>query len=109
MEVNTDDKVTHICGATTSKAPRFDLIPAEALYRLAQRFELGEMKHGHNNWRKGLDDDSYILERANHVIKHTLILMAKIQGDLPWDEDDDAAAISWGGAFLSEAVKKLGH
>jgi hypothetical protein len=83
------------------------LIPREALVRLARRYELGLVKHGKDNWRQGIEDREYTVERAGHVIDHALKLIDKLEGREPDDGDDDAAAIMWGGAFLCVASKKL--
>jgi hypothetical protein len=106
-EAEIEDKVMHPSGASTSKAPRFDLLPLDSILGVAARFELGSIKHGEFNWKKGLGDRSYAIERANHVIHHAFKLIAKLRGDLPQDGDNDAAAIAWGGLFLQEAVKAL--
>jgi hypothetical protein len=90
-------------GAKGSKVPSLDLIPYRALCRLAARYEHGTEKYGRDNWRKGLTDRQYIRDRAAHVMNHTARLIAKLDGHLPEDGDDDAAAIMWGGAFLCEA------
>lgn len=104
-ENELDDKVTHACGATSSYCPDFGQIPIDAQIALAKRFELGEVKHGRDNWRKGLDNVSYGVSRLNHVIYHALKLINKMEGKLPWDDDDDAGAIMWGGTFAVELTK----
>jgi hypothetical protein len=106
MEEN-DDIVVHACGASSSVVPRFNLIPLSSLLRLTKRYELGSVKHGDFNWKKGLRNRDYTIDRANHVIHHALKLIAKIQGFIPDDGDDDAAAIAWGGMFLCEAIDAL--
>lgn len=102
----SSDIIQHACGAGTSSCPRFDLIPANALIRLAFRYEKG-LKYGKDNWRKGLTDRDYVLERLAHGINHLIILREKIEGRLPWSEDDDAAAAMWAGAFLCEATEAM--
>jgi hypothetical protein len=94
-------------GATSSKIPRFDLIPRSALLKMADRFDLGLIKHGKDNWRKGIGNRDYAIERATHVLDHASKLIEKLEGHEPWNGDDDVGAILWGGAFLSEAVPLL--
>lgn len=94
-------------GAKSSNVPRLDLIPYQALVRLAGRYEKGLLRYGRENWRKGLTDKDYVLERAAHVLNHAAILIEKLQGLRPDDGDDDAAAVMWGGAFLCEATLAL--
>jgi len=97
-------------GTTSSKIPRFDLIPYKAQLRLTKRFEDGLETHKEKSWnarskQDALQDEEFIIARASHVIHHAMKLIAKRTGQLPPDEDDDAAAIAWGGIFLSEATE----
>jgi hypothetical protein len=117
MNYDHDVKITTATGATSSKAPAFHLIPLGALIALAGRYEGGAVKHGPYNWKKGLGSDytppvpckfrDYCIERLNHVVFHALKLMAKLQNLRPEDDDDDAGAIMWGGAFASEYRAKV--
>lgn len=102
-----DDKITHPSGATSSFVYDFAQIPLGALKSIAKRFMLGEKKHGRGNWRKGLGNESYTIERLNHIIFHCYKLINKIEGNLQADGDDDAGAIAWGGCFAVEAVAAL--
>ena len=102
--------------ATSSKIPRFDLIPREALVRLADRFKAGIERHKEKAWnalsdnQECLQDVDMILARVGHVIDHATKLRDMLvqcgavkSGSLGSTEfigDDDAAAILWGGAFL---------
>ena len=94
---------------SSSYCPDFSQIPIDAMFALAQRYELGAKKHGKDNWKAGLTDPQYVVERLNHVIYHVKKLQDKIEGRMPWDGDDDPGAILWGGAFAVEAIKALGH
>lgn len=94
-------------GATSSRVPRVDLIPYRAIVRLAARFEYGLQRHGLDNWRKGLGDEEYMLERAAHVALHALQFINKRRGYLLDDGEDDIGAILWGGAFLAEAIEHI--
>lgn len=40
-------------GSKASKLARFDLIPADALWALAERYGLGCVKYAQRNWEKG--------------------------------------------------------
>lgn len=42
-------------GQKGSKLARFDLIPAEPLWKLAEHYGIGAMKYDDNNWRLGYD------------------------------------------------------
>lgn len=48
-------------------APRIDLIPAVALEREAEAFELGELRYGHQSWRTAGDCRTDCL---NHAFRH---------------------------------------
>ena len=56
---------------------RFDLIPVEPLFRIAEVLARGAEVHGVDNWRKGTPDEHY-----NRLIAHA---MAWKRGD----EDED--------------------
>ena len=100
-----DDRTTHN-GVGTSHCPDFSQIPLEALVSLARRYELGAKKHGKDNWRPGIKDKSYCIERLNHVINHAFTLIGKLEGRIENDGDDDAGAILWGGALAVLATKE---
>jgi hypothetical protein len=97
-------------GAASTKVPRLDLIPYEALCRLAERFELGLERHKEKSWnarqnQQALEDKEWVIARAVHTIHHALKYIEKMEGRLPDDGDDDAAAIMWAGACLIMAKK----
>lgn len=107
----SEEKVVFQSGASSSKIPRFDMIPRSALVRLAKRFELGNEKHGPRSWNalqnnQALQDKDWIIARAAHVIDHALKFMAKYTGQMPDDGDDDASAIMWGGTCLCAATEQ---
>ena len=91
---------------TSSAVPHFHLIPTESLIRLANRFTLGIQRKGSRAWnaltqnQEILTDKEFALERISHVIAHASKLRDKIVTGLPFDDDDDAGAISWAGAYL---------
>jgi hypothetical protein len=102
-------------GMTNSSVkPRFALIPSHALEALAARFELGEEKHKGKSWnaladQKSLENRDWILSRAEHAIYHIYKYISKMEGLIPDDGDDDAAAIMWAGTVLSEAKRLYNH
>lgn len=94
----------HPCGATSSKVSDYAQIPKHSLDRLAARLSYGEKVHGRGNWKKGLADKSYLIDRLNHVICHVYALIEELErGEL--SSDDNAAAIMWGGMFACEATR----
>lgn len=83
------DKWVSRSGATSSgKLAGYDMIPEIFLTRVAQRFSLGEKKHGKFNYRKGLRDKEYILERLNHALLHLKLATDQIQQGVMYDDDD---------------------
>lgn len=110
--VNCKDMlVVTASGASSSHCPDLAQIPLEALLAIAGRFELGEKKHGRDDWRQGTGNKDYVLNRINHVIKHCYHLINQIEGreditnrDTP---EGNIGAIAWGGATLSVMAPPL--
>lgn len=99
--------------ASSSEMLPFHLITTAAMNRLAARIELGNKRKGDKTWsaisnnQACLLDKHYVMERIGHIIKHCFILRDKINsGDVSSDEDD-AAAIIWGGMFLCSAMEAM--
>lgn len=63
---------------------RFDLIPCEAMSRLAKHFECGANKYGIDNWRKGIPLNRYLDSAFRHLYKFM---------DGQRDEDHATAAV----------------
>jgi hypothetical protein len=69
----TEERHVFQSGASSSElAPRYDLIPVEAMRREAARFALGEAAHGQANYQRGRGDAEFIRDRVNHMIGHAL-------------------------------------
>jgi hypothetical protein len=64
---------------------RFDLIPTDALRRLAVHYENGSKKYGDRNWEKGQPLSRYIDSAMRH-------LCAVLEG---LEDEDHASAVSW--------------
>ena len=94
----THDNTPLVESAKTDTEP-FDLtqISYESLRRLAVIFKEGASKYGRNNWRCGVGDKAYQLERANHAIKHLLLYVHCLQfGEkLGVEGEDDLAKVMW--------------
>jgi hypothetical protein len=77
----------------------FDLtqIPFEFEWRLGMVFREGEAKYGRDNWRKGVGNKTYQLERANHALKHLKIYIHWLQFGEHLGEpgEDDLAKVGW--------------
>lgn len=93
-------------GAKSSgKLPRFDLIPWDVFAeRLARRYELGLSKYSEDNYRQGINDREFVLDRCNHMLAHAhkAVESFRTMGTLLAHEsdDDDLAAVIWGAIFL---------
>jgi hypothetical protein len=100
-----DDRHTFTSGAMSSgRKPRYDLIPTQALRRIANRFEEGVDKYGQDNWRKGIHDTMWLLDRTNHAIEHLKKIQANLHSGLTQISlDDDAAAVAWAAIIIMEA------
>lgn len=86
---------TFASGAKSSEeAPRYDLIPREALRREAQRFALGAAHHGEHNYQRGARDPAFFRDRLNHLLEHALLYQS---GDR---SDDHLAAVRANAAML---------
>jgi len=57
---------------TEGGKPRFDLIPVEALYRLAQHYSNGAKKYGQDNWRKGLPIERCYSSALRHLYQYRM-------------------------------------
>lgn len=97
-----EDMKTFASGAKRSNlVPRYDLIPAEGLRRLAERYTLGAAKYGEYNWQKGLLDKEYVDQFKCHLIEHFYKYITE-----GCSKDDNLAAVAWGAFALMEAEKK---
>lgn len=96
---------------------RYDLIPWHIFAdRLAKRYTDGAVKYGEFNWQMGLKERAYVLDRANHALRHLHRAVEKMRAQtlgqidgvglayLP-DDDDDLAAAMWGIIFLMAAQR----
>ena len=68
----TDGAVFTSGARSNEQKPRYDLIPIEAQRREAIRMAEGAENHGENNYRQGIGDRAFILDRINHAIEHLL-------------------------------------
>src|SRR5690242_1779148 len=81
-------------GAKSSgKMKRFDLIPRTFLERIADRYEIGAKKYPPFNYRKGFTDQSYIIDRINHLQNHLQAFFNPLTKEE--FEDDNLAGIGW--------------
>lgn len=99
-EVPIAAKVVFPSGATVSHlAPRYELVPPEAIARMTHRLECGADVHGEDNLAKGLYDHAFLDERRRHLFQHALLYL---HGD---NSDDHLAAVLANAAILIESER----
>lgn len=88
-------------GASTSGTlPPYECLTLTFLRRCAFRMKLG-MHYGKHNWKKGIEDKEFILERLNHAMEHLVLAMRQIDDNSPLT-DDDLAAVAVNVMFAME-------
>lgn len=70
--------------AATGK-PRLSLIPQDLLARVAKHYELGAIKYGTDNWRKGQPQDTTLDSLERHILAYR-------KGET---DEDHLAAVVW--------------
>jgi hypothetical protein len=106
--VETEDTKVHSgkSGALSSKKSlMYHDIPPELLKRIAIRYTGGHVKYsGYStmnlNWREGLDDEFYVMDRYNHLWEHLIDFQENGNKN-----DDNLGAIAWSCGFLMEVER----
>ena len=99
-------------GVTRTKKAQYSLIPKPALNAMAERFELGQIKHGPTAWNAGSNNYESALTKEwtiaglEHLIGHAMDAIKIIQtGIINIDKEEglweNAGAIMFGGAVLA--------
>ncbi len=91
------------------------LVPLIVTERRIKRYMLGQVRKGPKAWnamapaeiQEGLKSKLALLTRLSHAIDHANKLIHKVIHDLPFDDDDDAAAISWAGDYAIAATDAI--
>jgi hypothetical protein len=101
-------KITFMSGATRrGEAAFYHLLPSTAIRRIAERFSLGAVEHGEDNWKLSMEDvDSariFCADAYNHVQEH---LMKMMDGEDP--KEDHLGAAAWGLSVLMYAEQVFG-
>lgn len=88
--------------------PAYHLVPLSLLVRTARRFELGAKKYSPNNWKKGLKDKEFILDRLNHALEHLILSMIAIEnGEMELDDNLGAVTCNVSMAMEYQLVNEL--
>lgn len=71
---------TYKGGAKRSSAlPPFDDIPYEMLEEIANRYGIGEVRYGRDNWKRGGPD--FFRDALNHAIRHLALAGNRNESD----------------------------
>jgi hypothetical protein len=76
---------------------RFDLLPVNAMFRLAKHFENGAVKYGDENWLKGIPLRRYL----DSLLRHSF----KVAGGL--EDEDHLCAVIWNACCLLETQELI--
>jgi len=91
--MNEDEIKTLPSGAATSgNLPPYECLTPLFLRRSAERMRLG-LRYGKHNWKKGIEDKEFILNRLNHAFEHLILAMEAIDSDTPVSDDNLAAVV----------------
>ena len=79
--------------------------PPELFRRTALRYTVGHVKYSNDitmnlNWREGLDDEFYVMDRYNHLWEHLIDFQTNLNKN-----DDNLGAIAWCCGFLMEVER----
>lgn len=89
--------------ASSDRKPEYRLVPFSLIRRVGQRMTGGARKYGEWNWQKGVDDRTFMMDRANHAVEHLYLAIDKLQrGEFGDGADDDLSAAATNIAFLIE-------
>lgn len=84
-------KVFQSRAASSGSIPGFDMLPLVFLDRTAKRFDMGAKKYTKFNYRKGLRDKAFIIDRLNHAFLHLKLAIDAIEADTQTDDDNLSA------------------
>lgn len=88
------DPVHHFTSGASSSGnkPPYECLTSTLLRRAALRMQKG-MHYGKHNWKKGVKDKAFILDRLNHALEHLKKAQEEIDSDTLYDDDDLAAVV----------------
>jgi hypothetical protein len=101
VEEETSKVVTGKSGAASShQALFYNLISPHTIRRLAKRLTGGGIKYGIVQWRIGVNDETYVADRFNHLWEHLLQFM-----DTGNEHDDNLGGMLWAINALCEVER----
>ena len=76
---------------------RFDLLPVNAMFRLARHFENGSVKYGDSNWAKGIPLKRY----TDSLLRHAFKFIGGLDGE------DHLCGVIWNACCLLETQELI--
>ena len=87
------DKHDFKSGASSSgHLPPYECLTPNFFKRAALRMKLG-LHYGKHNWKGGVTDKGFMLDRLNHAFEHLVKAMEEIDRDIMYTDDDLAAVV----------------
>lgn len=90
--MNEDKKQFESGASSSGNVPPYECLTPTFLRRAAERMRLG-MHYGKHNWKKGILDTQFILDRLNHALEHLTKAQREIDNGIPMSDDDLAAVV----------------
>jgi len=87
---------------------RWDLLPPEALKRVAQHYTTGAKKYEENNWKKGIPTERFVEGVCRHWNQYRLSLTEIGKDDPEYTEEDHLSAVVFNllGIIYNEETQK---
>ena len=105
-------RVTFKSGAVrdvTEGKIRWDLLPVEALKRVAQHYTTGAKKYTDNNWKKGIPTGRFIEGVCRHWAQYRMSLTEVGRNDPEYVDEDHLSAVIFNvlGIIYNEETAKI--
>lgn len=93
---NPSEKQIHSFASGASSSGHilpYDMLTPTLLARAARRMQKGVEKYKKNDWKKGVHDKKFIVDRLNHAMGHLIKATYEIENGIPMTDDDLAAVV----------------
>jgi len=90
----TEEPIHHFTSGASSSGhkPPYECLTITLLKRAALRMQKG-LHYGKHNWKKGIKDKAFVLDRLNHAIEHLVKAAHEIDNDIQMTDDDLSAVV----------------
>lgn len=78
--------------ASSGSKPPYECLTPALFRRSAGRMAKG-FHYGKHNWKQGITDKGFIVDRLNHAIEHLIKAQQEIENDQVYSDDDLAAVV----------------